>query len=769
VTRNNKILKTKGIYFLYRLLQALLWPFLLAYFVRRGFENPTWYRTLRERFGFLPRSYIQTTAGAIWLHAVSVGEVQACLELVKRIDARYPRTPVFVSVTTLAGRALADQKLTGLARVFYAPIDYVFAVRRVLRVLRPSLVVIAETEIWPNLLREARRTGCGILFVNARISDKTAPSYARWRWFFGPVLRHADLILAQSSQAASRFIAAGAPPERVVDGGNLKFDFTPRADDGWLAQFGAESVWIASSTMPPDEDEAVIAAFRELAPRHPRLLLVLAPRKPERFDETAAKLMRAGIAFVRRTSLAPLPLPGVLLLDTIGELSGLFASADVVFMGGSLVPHGGHNVLEPAFFGKPTIVGPHMQNFQTIADHFRAAGALVEIGSGAGLAPAVERLLHNPGDIGERARRCAEVHRGAAARAMEEIVRLYGECYPRFRKPLPELIYLWPLSLAWTWAGARRQRRLLPKRTRLATPVVSIGNVTMGGTGKTPFVLWLSRHMPGASILTRGHGRQAPEKYLILPAGASAPVRRTGDEPQIFLRAGVAPVGIGPDRAEAGRRVERQFAPQALLLDDGFQHIRLARDLDIVLIDALNPFGGGYVFPMGKLREPLSALARADVFALTRADCAPNPEAITTELRRWNPQAPVFRARTVAEAWVEAATGLPATPELPAAAFCGLGNPHSFWCTLEAAEIAPVDRFEFADHHVYRPAEIERMAGHMRAAGAMSALTTEKDWLNLCEGWPDLFAPLKVYWLRIGIEVEGAQELLELVRQRARL
>lgn len=721
-------------------------------------------KTLPERLGFLPIPYIQTIPGAIWLHAVSVGEVLACVELVRRIRMEFPNSPVFVSVTTLAGRATADQKLAGMARVFYAPVDYVFAVRRILRSLRPSLVIVAETEIWPNLFREVKRIDAGLLVVNARISDKAAPKYLRHKWFFRHVLCWPDRILTQSEEHARRYVGAGAAPERVAAAGNLKYDIVPStADTDLIRRFAPSRVWIAASTMPPDEDDTVIAAFQELAPRYPGLLLVLAPRKPERFDEAAAKLERAGVPFVRRTALGPLPLPGVLLLDTIGELSGLFPSADAVFMGGSIVTHGGHNVLEPAFFGKACIVGPYMQNFQDIADQFRAAGALVEIRSPGELAGAVERLFENPGDLGERARRCAEANRGAAARAMADIEWLYRERFPRHRRSTPELVVMWPLSKLWKWGGARRQRRFLANRKRLRSPVISVGNITTGGTGKTPLVLWLAERLPEPAILTRGYGRQSTDKFLILGPGAAAPVRLTGDEPQLFLRAGTVVVGIGPDRAEAGRRVEARFSPKIIILDDGFQHLRLERDFDLVCVDALNPFGGKELMPLGRLREPLDSLARADAIVLTRTEAARSLDAIEREVRQYNSRAPLFRTRTMAEGWIDAAARLPAQPPVPAGAFCGLGNPQSFWSTLDALGMPPVVHFEFSDHHAYRPAEIKRVVSQLRAAGAASVLTTEKDYLNLPEGWEDLFGPLRVYYLRIRIEVDGGDELIRII------
>src|SRR5579863_5016896 len=218
-----KRLKTKGIYFLYRILQAFGLPVLVSYYLFRGFRDRGYWHSLAQRFGFLPRSFRKTGPGAIWLHAVSVGEVLACTELVRQLRAEFRNTGIFISTATLAGRAAADEKLSGIANgVFYAPVDYAFAVRRVLRTLKPSVVAIAETEIWPNLFREVKRTGAGLTLVNGRISDRAFPRYRRVRWLWQAVLPAADSILAQSNAMRERFVALGAPAERVRTGGNLK-------------------------------------------------------------------------------------------------------------------------------------------------------------------------------------------------------------------------------------------------------------------------------------------------------------------------------------------------------------------------------------------------------------------------------------------------------------------------------------------------------------------------------------------------------------------
>lgn len=783
-------MRRRLIYLLYRLLQAACFPLILVYFLQRGLKDRKYFSRVFERFGFLPRSFRQTAGGALWLHAVSVGEVLSAVELLRRLRGEFPLAPLFVSVTTLAGRALAEDKLRGLADgVFYAPVDYCFAVRRTLRALRPQTVIVLETEIWPNLYREAKRAGCGLLVVNGRISDRAAPRYRALRPFFREVLAHPDVILVQNELSRKRYIEAGAPPERTRVAGNLKYDFDPRrvkvpeAVRAFLERLKPEEIWIAASTMPParsgdpDEDVAVLEAFRELARRRPGLLLILVPRRPERFDSAAQILREAGVPFLRRSALKPedtLSLPGVLLVDTIGELSGMFQFADVVFMGGTLPHRGGHNILEPAAFGRPVIVGPHMENFPSIIEEFKAAGAVREIQKSGELAPAVDALLEDAGErasLGERARQMAAAEQGATDRVIAEIRAHHAQTLPRFRPAVAATLALWPLSRLWLLGGHVKRAFALARRARLNTPVISVGGLTVGGAGKTPFVLWLAARLGAAgrrpAILTRGYRRQSTERCTILEPGVSVPASRTGDEAQIYARSGAGPIGISADRAAAGRLVEERFRPGVFLLDDGFQHWRLARSRDIVLIDALDPFGGGDPFPLGRLRESLNALARADLIVLTRCERSRPAAAIEERIRRYNRRAPVFRSRVAPQAWVDARSG----EERPAgglrlsnvAAFCGLANPASFWQSLAALGCRPVFRRVFPDHHRYGPADLEELAAAARQHSVQALLTTEKDFVNLCAGWPDLLESLPLFWLRIGVEVEGEQALLEAI------
>jgi len=705
--------------------------------------------------------------------------------LIEELRKRSPGTPIFVSTATLAGRETAAKRLTELADgVFFAPFDFVWCVRRVLRRLRPTVVVVIETEIWPNLFRESKRLGCGLIMVNGRISDRAFPRYRRFAALFSPVLALCDKILVQSAEMQKRFEAAGAPQSVVQPGGNLKYDFTPPsiAADSPVLKFievdCARPLWIAASTSADDhlaEEDFVIAAQRKL----PGWRLIVAPRKPERFEEAARLLARSGLRWIPRSALNssavnPLKDADVLLLDSIGELSGLFPYATVVFMGGTLADLGGHNILEPAIFGRPVIVGPHMENFREIAADFEGHRAVLSIESGEQLGDAVLSAASNAA-LGDRARAAAEAKRGAAAIAADAVLNLYESRYPCERDPQPLEAFLWLLSLLWRVGSASDRRAKGNRVNRLPVPVVSVGNITAGGTGKTPVIIELLREFrdAGAGLLTRGHGRTIRENVLLLNQNDRPPVSRTGDEAQICMQAAGVPIGIGPDRWATGMQLLEAAPVRILFLDDGFQHLQLHRDFDLVLIDALRPFGGGELLPQGRLREPLRGLARAGAFLITRANEVPNGKAIETVLRRYNAAAPIFRARTIPCKW-RSSDGSEFDPgrfaglvkDMRAIGFCGLGNPQAFWRTLRRTGIEPLACYAYDDHHQYTPSQIRLLSRHARDVGAGALLTTAKDVVNLDPEYPAIIGSLKLYWLEVRTEIDRRQELFDLIRSR---
>lgn len=746
------------IYLLYRSAQFVGFPALFVYLMWR------YGRTLPERFGGLP--FAVAAPGGIWLHAVSVGEVLSAVGLVGALRERYPDTPIYVSTTTATGRRMAEEKLGVYTDgVFYTPLDLCFAVRRVLRALRPTVVIILETEIWPNLWRETRRSGARLVVVNGRISDRALPRYERFRWLFRPVMAIPHRVLTQSAQDEERYRALGA--SGAANNGNLKYDLDPAqlvvpgAVREWVEQSGAERVLVAASTHCEegvDEDDLVLAGWAEWVAAFPRLVMILAPRQPNRFDVVAAKLSERGIAFRRRSALTAMGAPGVLLLDSMGELGGVYRLADVVFMGGTLARRGGHNILEPALLGKPVVAGPHMENFAEIAAAFTAGGGLRRCGR-EDFAAVVGEMLRAPGETGERGRELAEGRRGALGRTMAVIGEEIELAWPVPLHPWLFRLLLTPLAWLWAWGGRRNRRRSVARR--LETPVVSVGGISMGGAGKTPTVLWLGGRFANAAILTRGYKRLLAEEATVVPRGTAMGIERTGDEAQIFVRSGLAHVGVGGDRYTVGRKMEAELAPAVFLLDDGFQHYRLARDFDLVLLDARDPFAGDAAFPLGRLREMPEALERASAILLTRTERGRRYGALLGRLGGKR----VYRSRVVAESWVDARTG--ERLELSGrkvGAFCGLANPVTFWATLRELGVQPGFRWTFGDHHQYRHTELRRLREHMRLQQVEVVLTTEKDLMNLPVGWEDMLAGVTVAWLRIGVTIEGEDELLTQIR-----
>ena len=771
-------MRRKAIFLLYRVLLALASPAILVYLLLRVKRDRRYLPTLRQRFGELPQLWQQTAPASIWFHAVSVGEVLAALPLIQEVRKRSPGTRIFLSTSTLAGRETAGQRLANLTDgIFFAPLDFVWCVRRVLRRIQPSVLVVLETEIWPNLFREAARLGCGVVIANGRISDRAFPAYRRWKVFFAAALGLADAVLAQSEEMKARFEAAGAPADRVEVAGNLKYDLAPvtlGADSPvqrFLEADKTRPVWIAASTSFDGtiaEEDAVIAAQREMAGWR----LIVAPRKPERFDDVARRLAASGLRWTRRSALDDAA-ADVLLLDSIGELAGVFAHAQAVFVGGTLAAMGGHNVLEPAMYGKPVVAGPHLENFRDIEEHFERHRALLRIASGDELAAAMRRAAAEEG-LGERARAAAAEKRGATARTADRIFALYDSRYPVSRVAQPRYALLSALAFLWKLGSARDRWRKQARALSLPVPVISVGNITAGGTGKTPVAIELLRMLRRArpGLLTRGYGRSTDENVVLADGGEMKPVGVTGDEAQLFRGATGAPVGIGKDRFSTGMDLVNARLAGLLILDDGFQHLQLERDFDLVLVDALHPFGGGHLIPLGRLREPLAGLVRAHAFVITRASEAPNTKAIAAELRRRNPDAPVFFGNTVARAW-HAPDGRSFAPDaLPcqrAVAFCGLGNPESFWRTLRGLGIETLGQHTWEDHHRYLPAEIRRLAQHARDLGAECLLTTAKDAVNLPSGSEALIAPLQLFHLEIAIEFDRPRELEALIAKTIRL
>ena len=446
-------------YFLYSILMGLAALLAAPYWLIQGLRHGKYLSNLGERLGLSLHGLEKLPAerpGAIWVHAVSVGEALSGVALAKRLKEAYPQRPLIVSTTTLTGHALAKERMPFADAVIYFPLDWAFCVRKVLRAVKPALVVVLETEIWPNFLRESRRSGVPVVFVSGRISDRSFARFQKYLRLFGFYLRpflasalqNATAFLMQTETDAERLRALGAPADRVKASGNLKYDMAlpePTPLSNWLAEeCKRRNRWpvvVAGSVVATEEPLALIA-FGVLQGDFRNALLVLAPRKPERFAAAADFIEESHRKFVRRSEL-PIPGPGitpaangdssgipddatVLLLDSIGELASLYPLADGAFVGGSLVEAGGHNILEPAAFGKVPVFGPSMENFAEIARRFVQAGAAIQVESPEDAGVEWIHLLKDPEKMkrmGAAARQQVESSRGALDRALLEIAK----------------------------------------------------------------------------------------------------------------------------------------------------------------------------------------------------------------------------------------------------------------------------------------------------------------------------------------------------------
>jgi 3-deoxy-D-manno-octulosonic-acid transferase len=423
-------------YLLYSLALGLARFLSLPYWLFQIARHGKYWRSFFERLGRVPRQFsARSSQPVIWIHAVSVGEVLAVAGLVAEMHRAFPRHRIVISSTTDTGHALA-QKRFGAENVFYFPLDFAFAIRRYLRALRPELVVLAETEFWPNFLRLVHASGSRIAVVNARISDRSWPNYRRFARALRRTLANVDLFLAQTQQDRERLISTGADPARVQISGNLKFDLllpaAPVIVKSLRRAFTSESaapILVCGSTVE-DEEPPLLKAFENILVKHPLAVMILAPRHPERFESVATLIQQMSISLHRRSRWHGEPLAGqVFLLDTIGELAAIYALADVAFVGGSLVPRGGHNIIEPAQHGVAVVTGNHTENFRDIVGLFQIRDAVRIVGL-AELPLTLMHLLDNEEErmaLGQRAKETIQSQMGATARTLDALKALIAQ------------------------------------------------------------------------------------------------------------------------------------------------------------------------------------------------------------------------------------------------------------------------------------------------------------------------------------------------------
>ncbi|MCK4547932.1 MAG: tetraacyldisaccharide 4'-kinase [Candidatus Eisenbacteria sp.] len=705
----------------------------------------------------------------LWIHAASVGELTGVGPLVKSIRSTHPSCEIVVSTMTRTGQRTAGE-IAGVTGTFYLPLDIGRVVRRSIEEVGAQTLIVMETEIWPNLFREAGRRGMKISMLNARISGTGFRRYRPFRGFLAEVLEHVDLFGVQSDTDRRRFLALGADPRRVLVLGSSKYDAIPPQGDGALAEelrflLGDRSslpVWVAGCVRP-GEESPILDGYQQVEGKRPHVL-VLAPRHLERVDGLEREVSRRNLRWVRWTRVrqgtsAEMPVQ-VILLDTIGDLGRFYKLAAFSYVGGGIAPLGGHNPLEPAALGVPVIFGKHMDNYRIQADRLVEAGGGVEVEVAQDIADVVDRWLKNPDDrkhAGDQALRVVAGFRGAARRAVQAMDE--HDILPRDAaaqesradrrvlssgRPVAPRAVVSAVSVVhegvsavnrWLYGSGIR------RGTRLDVPVLSVGNLSLGGTGKTPMVAYLAARFVGlgrrVGILTRGYGSSVRSDgvSVVTPEALSRTHwAELGDEPCWLARmVPDVPVLVGKSRVRSGRHAEQILGCDLLVLDDGFQHLALERDLDIVLLDSRSWSDQGRFMGEHWLREGLAALSRADVLILTHRNSS-DPLPFRRYLENRFPHLPVAECRYRATGLRHLCSGDPVPLEAlsgeSVAAVSGLAAPARFEETLENLGARVDDRWRYSDHHVFTRAEVESIT-RRALSRARWIVTTEKDGVRL--------------------------------------
>jgi 3-deoxy-D-manno-octulosonic-acid transferase len=750
---------------------------------------------LSERFGRWPGDWKMRVANTtrLWIHAASVGECLAVMPLIERWLQEQPSWELILSVMTPAGRRLAEERLGDRVRTFFFPVDLPGVSDRLMRRVAPDLILLVETELWPNFLHAASRRRVPVLLLNGRVSPRSYPRYRAVVWLLRATLRTIQGFCMQTAMDADRIIDLGAPPERVRVLGNFKFDQAvyPMSETErrkWLDQLGWKShapVLVAGSTHEKEE-EMLLTVFERVRQEVPDLRLILAPRHLNRLPALIRLLSQGARTYLRYSELGskrPDPAAEILLLDTMGALGRLYSLGTVVFVGGSLVPVGGHNLLEPAALGRAVLFGPFIHHVPEMAEILSESGAGRMVRDLDELTRELKILLIETDrrqKMEDQARETVRRHQGASQRAgrIVELAlkkRSWGGTERLDFRSGPErwfkerlvpsrggifttlaAVILRGISLAYrAWQEIRVAAFGLGliRSVRMGRPVISVGNLTLGGSGKTPAVLSIGRILlqngRHPAVLSRGYGGRSSEKIRVASnkSGVKASPDALGDEPCLISeRLPEVPVLVSPDRAAAGRHALEVFHADVLVLDDGYQHLRLNRDLNLLVMDAVEPFGNGYVFPRGILREAARQVRRADAILLTHAADPSVTETLRKFLGKDRPELPIFSSRHRIVDLVHLDTGeissLATIRQTPVMAVTGIGQPERFFQTLHENESKMALECVYPDHHRYSEKDIEFLEAEARRRDVRRIVTTEKDAVRI----RSLGRPLKTWW-----------------------
>ncbi|MBQ2246649.1 MAG: tetraacyldisaccharide 4'-kinase [Selenomonadales bacterium] len=818
--------------YLYNIVAILLVIVATPVLIYRAIREDGFVERVRQSiFGQVPQDDVDRVAGknCIWLHAASVGEIVAASPLVKEFHKEFPRRPILVSVVTSSGYDMAKRILKDADSIIYFPMDLPFLGERVIKRIRPGVFMPVETELWPNFLKAIRKYKIPAMMVNGRISDKSVKRYHYLRGLLKDMLGTIDKFCMQSPIDAQYIIQLGADPSLVTVTGNTKFDQTytsvSESEREELCEklhlTGAYPILMAGSTHR-GEEEILLESFLKIKKEYPKAKLILAPRDIMRAGDLSRMVQKKGMTSILRTEADKAGGGDVILLDTIGELGRLYSVGDIVFVGGSLIEQGGHNILEPAAHGKAILVGPYMFNFKDSYALFSGRGACLTVHNETELTDTVLRLMKNSEEkraMEEQTLQIIAENGGAALKSREELrelldrvgerrVSVHKERFLDHKERVMQYLYtlvyngeegffrssvLALLRFCSIIYGAMVslnlglfKKGILPQ-TKLNATVISLGNITVGGTGKTPtaerIAKWIRDDGHRVAILNRGYRAKWKGSVGVVSDGSKIymSASEAGDEAYLLAKnlPGVAVI-IGSDRSKTGAHAISKLGVDVLILDDGYQHWKLDRDLDIVLIDAAaNSFGNNYILPRGTLRETLPNLDRADICLLTKVDQAEegNCERVCDTIRKYNQHAPIIQSIHDSVCFLEIADWYKSIPDSEVdleaikgqriIAFSAIGNPKSFEQSIASRGAQIVDAIRFQDHHEYTMAEMQDILESAVQKNVCALVTTEKDAVKIPPEFIHSKRGLPVYILKMELKIlPSHEEFLQAIKQK---
>ncbi len=823
---------------LYNIAAIIVVILIIPVFMVRAIRERGFVERIKQSLGFISDEELAKVAkkNCIWVHAASVGEVVAASPLIKEFRKEFPTNPILVSVVTASGYEMANRIIKDADSIIYFPLDLPFLAAHMVRRILPRVYLPVETELWPNFLKACRKLRIPVMMVNGRISDKSVRRYHHLHSLLDDMIGTVTKFAMQSPIDAEHIIRLGANPNLVIVTGNTKFDQTytnvsKSEKNKILRDMGLtdnDGIFLAGSTHR-GEEEPVLKAFEAIRETHKNAKLVIAPRELLRVSEVIFLCENAGFKVAKRTELSEHPSTGhdIVILDTIGELGKVYSIGDVIYVGGSLIPHGGHNILEPAAHGKAIIVGFNMFNFKETHALFTKRNAVITARNADELVESVKSLFDDPDERMRMERETlaiCEENKGAARKSamllhemldqVEEKRLASGiikstdkienfqtyffqlihskEAHGFFESVVIAVLYIFSiiyralvnLKLLGFKAGAFSKKRL-------GMYVISLGNITVGGTGKTPTAQRLAHeiHEMGyrVVILNRGYRAKWDGDVGIVSDGIRVHLspEEAGDEAYMLAKhLPDVPVLIGTDRYVTGNYAIKNFGAEVAILDDGYQHWQLERDMDILLVDAVNVFGNGYMLPRGTLREPISHIDRADVCLVTKVDQASDASRayIRKIVREENNHALIVESIHHPKGFIELSdwnrniksTGVDIR-ELEGKrvmALSAIGNPASFEQTIADLGIIVVESLRFPDHHDYLVDEIFDATSQAINLEADAIVITEKDAVKM--PMPpfkrdnkiiESFGPIPIYVL--GVEVsfgDGAGEFWDMLK-----